>query len=156
MNINDIIGKSWLLSLDNSEGYVLSFKLVSPETEQEKTNILIENNLSNIANPENSEKTLNQSINRISTKKTTFINSPIVRYLRAEFKESFFGNDTELQSFVQEINSNKKSTDILQIKYEELGTTGQERIIVLIDKFAKLDALNLLKEIFESWKKLSG
>jgi len=74
MNINDIIGKAWLLSLDNldnSEGYVLSFKLVerdnssftSPETQQEETTTSIENNSSNVASSENSENELNRPIN---------------------------------------------------------------------------------------------
>ncbi|MBD2611962.1 hypothetical protein H6G94_11855 [Nostoc punctiforme FACHB-252] len=163
MNINDIIGKAWLLSLDNSEGYVLSFKLVeqnssspvSPETEQEKKNMSIGKNLLSNAISENSEKILNQPDNLVSTKKSTFISSPEVRDLRAEFKESFFGNDKNLQSFVEEINRNKQATDILQIKYikyEELGTTVQEKIRILIDRFAKLDALKLLKEIYENWK----
>ncbi|PHJ66969.1 hypothetical protein VF14_27800 [Nostoc linckia z18] len=160
MNINDIIGKAWLLNLDNSEGYVLSFKLVehnnsspmSPETEQEEKNTLIGKNLLNNPILENSEKTLNQPNNLVSTKKSTFISSSEVRDLRAEFREYFFGNDTNLQSFVEEINRNKQATDILQIKYEEIGTTVQEKIRVLIDRFAELDALKLLKEIYENWK----
>jgi hypothetical protein len=164
MKINDIIGKTWLASLDDSEGYVLSFKLIEQnssssvslgkEQEEEATSISIGKNLPNNASSENSEKIINQPINLASTKKLTIRYSPRKAVLLGELTKYFLEKDKNLQYFVEEINGNKQATEILQIKikYQELGTTPSGKIIGLVNKFEEQDSLDLLKEIFENCK----
>ncbi|MEH2425734.1 MAG: hypothetical protein V7K48_34015 [Nostoc sp.] len=154
--INDIIGKAWLSSLDDSDGYVVSFKLieqnnstpVSPETEQEE----IESNLPNIPSSEN----LNQSTNWESVVESQEESNTIEAELCFEFHRNLRTPENS-QYFVEEINNNNNNlinSDILPIRYEELrGKNLSNKMISLIHYFRERNKIKQLKEVYYIFKK---
>jgi hypothetical protein len=165
IKINDIIGKSWLASLDDSEGYVLSLKPidqdslspVSEEKEQEEITTVTETSSQKIEVSENEKKAPRWNNN-----------SPALGDIRRNFMSYFKEESQKFPSFVEAVNVYTANTriGILPIEYEKLGISknAKERenenknnsisgkIEDLIKKFDCPNRLSYLNEIFLNFK----
>ncbi|MDZ8030067.1 MAG: hypothetical protein RMY64_04860 [Nostoc sp. DedQUE08] len=164
IKINDIIGKTWLATLDDSGGYVLSLKPIEqnnsspvlPETEKPEKNILLENNLPNIPSSENPEKKLNQSTNGDSESPEE--SNAIKKELCLEFNRNLRTQEN-CQDFVEQINNNNNliDSDILPIRYEELrGKLLSEKMISLIQIFRERGKIKQLQQVYYICKKFKS
>ncbi|MEM7592552.1 MAG: hypothetical protein AAF383_13685 [Cyanobacteria bacterium P01_A01_bin.83] len=152
---NDIIGKAWLASLDDSGGYMLSLKpieqnsssTVSPEKEQEEKST------------ESERSSLNTKAIVISKpKKLQPNNSSLKRELYQDFNNYFKINHETFKPFIEEVNLSMTHLDISGIKYEELKQTKSNnktnnlisgKIKDLIKKIDEKNQLKLLEDIFK-------
>ncbi|MBD2681567.1 MULTISPECIES: hypothetical protein [Nostoc] len=153
IKINDIIGKTWLASFDNSEGYILSFKLIE------------QNSSSAVSSEEEQEEATPTETNSQSIPVTKNYrnqphwdeNSPKLVYLRKNFINYFLKEKTqELRSFVETLNLYIVNLGIPPVEYDNLeiiknekkNKTIQGKIEGLIRKFDDQKQLSLLDEVF--------
>ncbi|MBD2169393.1 hypothetical protein H6G04_34085 [Calothrix membranacea FACHB-236] len=171
IKINDIIGKTWLATLDDSGGYVLSLKPieqnssspVSIEKEQRKTTVTETSPQFIVV----TEKTKNRPLWTINTK--------IRGELYSVLKSHFWEDTQNFRDFVIYINNNIHTANlgISFIEYEKLGTSNNKnknnlsnskkeeqnkntsitgKIEALIEEFENNSQLSCLKKIFEFFK----
>jgi hypothetical protein len=123
IKINGIIGKTWLATLDDSGGYVLSLKTieqnsslsVSPQRKQEEKNTVIETNPQNIV------------VTKITKKKRWNEDSFTIEEIYDAFSSYFLGDSKQLRSFVEEFNLYTVNLGTSSIKYEELEISNNEK-----------------------------
>ena len=143
---NDIIGKAWLATLDDSGGYVLSLKPIEqnslspvlPTQQQEEQHAVPETNSQNITFPENSQE---QKASRFLRQKE----------LLDDFKKYFKKYPQKLPSFVAFM----KERGIKNVKYGELSAVNSrnDKIRNIIDSFSEdLKELRRLQELLKEFK----
>lgn len=142
IKINDIVGKTWLASLDDSEGYILSFKLieqnisspVSPPTKQEKTTVT----------KTSSQNTNEHSDDDLSTKRHA---------IYAELKDYFIENSTEFSLFVKKLNIHLAQHSIKPIQYGEKDKVIYDKINRIVVTLGSSEREHsILRNFFESYK----
>ncbi|MBD2301799.1 hypothetical protein [Nostoc sp. FACHB-190] len=154
IKINDIIGKAWFVSLDDSEAEVLRFKLIEQNS---SSSVLLEKE-------EEAKSAVTENPNK-DKKPRRDINSAILRQLRHDLTSYFKGKHQQFRDFVKEVNTfiENKKLGIKVIEYlelsEEHSKTGNKsevieyKIEALIMKFEHETKLPYLQEVFDDFKK---